>query len=243
MAIQTTVPSRTPDSPLVTTLPTRTGFDGSAYNSSLTNKEFFFADEGSFFVATNATVGTGIAGHAAPVVADTSTKTLLHVFNGNAAGGKWIYPQYIKLRWTAIGANGTSTFWVVYIDQKGSTAATSGGTASVAVNTNSGQSLASGGTVTFGAVLTTYTSARKVGAFQSRSVIQVAEDTQLITFGQPNQFPLTGGVTNGGTAILSSSNAFAPLAIAPGGNFGLVQTTIAQTAASSFDYEFGYVER
>jgi hypothetical protein len=243
MSVSTSVPNRTPDNPLNQTTPTRTGFDGSAYTSNLSNKEFFFADEGSFFVATNATVGTGIAGHAAPVVADTSTKMLLHVFNGNAAGGKWIYPQYLKLRWTAIGANGTSTFWVCYIDNKGSTAATSGGTATTPVNTNSGSSLASGGVVTFGAVATTFTSARKVGAFQSRSVIQVAEDTQLLTWGQPNQFPITGGVTNGGNAILSSSNAYAPLAIAPGGNFGVAQITVAQTAASSFDYEFGFVER
>lgn len=242
MAIQSAVPSRQADSTAVQS-PNRAGFDLSAYVAPLTNKEFFLADEGSYYVGTNATVGTGIAGHAAPVVADGSTKMLLHIFNGNAAGGKWIYPQYLKLRWTAIGANGTSTFFVAYIDQKGSTAVTSGGTESTPVNTNSGSSNASGGTLTFGAVATTFASARKVGAFQSRSVIQVAEDTQLITFGQPSQFPLTGGVTNGGTAICSLSNSYAPIAIAPGGNFGIAQITVAQSAASSFDYEFGFVER
>ena len=41
----------------------------------------------------------------------------------------------------------------------------------------------------------------------------------------------------------SYSNAYAPLAIAPGGNFGVAQITIAQAAASSFDYEFGFIER
>ena len=242
MAIQSAVPNRQGDSTAVQA-PNRAGFDLSAYVAPLTNKEFFLADEGSYFVGTNAVVGTGIAGHAAPVVADGSTKMLLHIFNGNAAGGKWIYPQYLKLRWTAIGANGTSTFFVAYIDQKGATAKTSGGDVSVPVNTNSASSLASGGILSFGAVVTSFTSARKVGAFQSRSVIQVAEDTQLITFGQPGQFPLTGGVTNGGTAICSLSNAYAPVAIAPGGNFGIAQITVAQTAASSFDYEFGFVER
>ena len=242
MARASSVPSRVADSTAVQA-PNRAGFDLSAYNAPLTAKEFFFADEGSYFVATNATVGTGIAGHAAPVVADTDTKCLLHIFNGNAAGGKWIYPQYLKLRWTAIGASGTSTFFVSYADQKGATARTSGGTASTPVNTNTGSNLASGGTLYFGAVVTAFTSSRKVGAFQSRSVIQVAEDTQLITWGQPGQFPLTGGVTNGGTAICSLSNANAPVAIAPGGNFGVAQITIAQAAASSFDYEFGFVER
>lgn len=242
MSIVTAVPSRQADSTAVQA-PNRAGFDLSAYTSPLTSKEFFLADEGSYFVATNATVGTGIAGHAAPVVADGSTKMLLHVFNGNAAGGKWIYPQYLKLRWTAIGASGTSTFFVAYIDQKGTTALTSGGTASTPVNTNSASSLASGATLTFGPCVTAFTSGRKVGAFQSRSVIQVAEDTNLITFGQPSQFPLTGGVTNGGTAIAAISNAYAPIAIAPGGNFGVAQITIAQAAASSFDYEFGFVER
>ena len=55
----------------------RNSWYGDRYVKSLGNSDWVLADEGSYFVATNATLATGIAGHAAPVVADTDTKALL----------------------------------------------------------------------------------------------------------------------------------------------------------------------
>lgn len=239
MAYQSALPTKNADGSSIVT-PSRTGAYNEAYVLPMGANEMFFADEGSFFVATNTTVGTGIAGHAAPVVADTDTKALLHLFNG---GTKNIYPLYFKARWTAVGANGTSTFWVAYIDNKGATARSSAGTAITPVSTNGFSSNTSAATLFFGPVVTAMTSSKRVSAFQARSVIQVAEDTHLITFGSATGAPLTGGVTNGGTAICSTYQTCAPCVIGPGGNLNISQITVAQTAASSFDFEFGYIER
>ena len=63
--------------------------------------------------------GTGIAGHAAPVVADTDTKALLHLYNG---GSKNIIPVFLKLEFSAIGAAGTISYNVIYTDSASATA-------------------------------------------------------------------------------------------------------------------------
>lgn len=198
-----------------------------------------FADEGSYFAASNATVGTGIAGHAAPVVADTDTKALLALYNG---GSRTIVPDFIFLEVTAAGTAGTLHYSVVYVDSKGSTARSSGGTQLTPVSTNSGNPFATGAEVYFGAVVTAMSNSKKVSQQIVREVIPVVQDTVMVVFGSPNA-GFRAGLTTAGTATNHAVQYMPPIAIEPGGNFNFSQIRPSQSAAASYQVTFGYWER
>lgn len=208
------------------TLPIGTGFQA-------------LADEGSVFTCMNATVGTGIAGHAAPVVADTDTKPLLFLYNN---GSKNIIPVSLHLQFTVIGAGGTISYNVAYIDNKGSSAYTSGGSAITPSNVKSNASSVTGAQVYFGAVVAAPASSKKVFQQVCREVIPVVQDTMHIYFGQPG-----GGVNNGltaaGTATHNLVQYAPPIVIAPGGNFAFTRIRASQSGADSYSFQFTYIER
>jgi hypothetical protein len=203
------------------------------------NGMFGLGDEGSVFTCVNATLGTGIAGHAAPVVADTDTKSLLLLYNG---GSKNIIPVSLHLQFTAIGAGGTISYNAIHIDNKGSTAYSSGGTAITPSNVKSSASSTTGATVYFGAVVSAFTSSKKVFQQVCREVIPVVQDTISVHFGGPN-----GGLNNALTAAGTATNNLVqyapPIVIAPGGNFGFIRTRASQSGADSYSFQFTYIER
>ena len=244
MAVQRNLPSTlNADSTAVATLPSRTGTYLEAYTLPLGGGgNYGYADEGSFFTCVNATVGTGIAGHAAPVVADTDTKALLHLYNNNSAGGKRIIPVFLHLAFTAIGAGGTISYNVAYLDNKGATARSSGGTAITPANAKSGASQTTGATVYFGAVVTAMTSSVKVWAAQCREVIPVVTDTMTVFFGGPTGVP-QAGLTTAGTATSHLVQYAPPICIDPGGNFNFARIRASQSGADSYTFSFGYIER
>lgn len=217
--------------------PGRNGRYGEAYVYSANNK-VGYVDEGSYFTAVNATLGTGIAGHAAPVIADTDTKTLLHIFNG---GQNRITLDYVWLRASAIGAGSSTTDFQVYIDTKGTTAKTSGGTVLAQVNSNSDSIISSGGVVTFGAVVTATSGSRKVAQRRLRSVVSVVEDHVLFNFGSPAGG--VGSMISTGTLVGTFYEAMPPVVIGPGHNFCLVQSGVSQSGANSYEVELGFWER
>lgn len=219
--------------------PSRTGPYLEAYTLPLGGGNHYFADEGSFFTCVNATVGTGIAGHAAPVVADADTKALLHLYNG---GSKNIIPVFLHLAFSAIGAGGTISYNVVYIDDKGSSAYTSGGTAITPASCKSETSVASGATVYFGAVVTAMSSSKKVFAQQCREVIPVVNDTMSIYFGMDGG-GMNAGITQAGTATAHTAQFAPPICINPGGNFNFARIRASQSGADSYTFSFGYIER
>jgi hypothetical protein len=238
MAIQRALPTRSVDNAAVT-YPSRTGAYGEAYTLPLGGGNLMFGDEGSFFTAVNATVGTGIAGHAAPVVADTDTKSLLHVFNG---GAKNIVPVFLQMAFSAIGAGGTISYNVAYLDAAGVTAKSSGGTVITPANVNSGVASTTGAIVTFGAVVTAPTSSRKVWAAQCREVIPVVNDVITVFFGPDGGVMQTANIPSG-TATASLVQYAPPIVIAPGGNLMFVRTRASQSGADSYTFTFGYLER
>jgi hypothetical protein len=221
--------------------PTRSGPYLEAYTLPVGGGLINAADEGSYFHASNATLATGIAGHAAPVVADTSTKALLHLYNG---GSKNIIPDYLFLEVTAAGTAGTIHYTTIYLDDKGSTARSSGGTAITPVNCNGGASgVSTSATVYFGAVVTAMDAAAvKVGQQIVREVIPVVQDTILMKFG-----PVSGAqhsaLATSGTGTNHCVQCFAPIVVPPGGNLVIAQIRPDQTAASSYQFSFGYIER
>lgn len=221
--------------------PNRANEDLSAYVQPLGSSNWSFADEGSYIVTNNATTGTGIAGHAAPVVADTDTKALLHLFNGTA---KNVVLDYLQLEVTAAGTAGTIQYTTIYLDNKGSTARSSGGTQITSfASANSGVTPDTTGLVMyFGAVVTAMSSSVKVGQQIVREVIPVVQDTILMKFGSGN-----GGahsaLTTAGTATDHCVQHFAPIVVAPGGNLNISQIRPSQSAAASYQFSFGFILR
>jgi hypothetical protein len=108
-------------------------------------RETVLAEEGTFFVASNPTPGTGIAGQPSQASFD-ETKPLMIVYNG---GNYSIYPLYLRLTCTAASTGNTVQRFTQTIDTGNKKSA--GGTLLTAVNTNMGSSVASSAVVTFGA--------------------------------------------------------------------------------------------
>lgn len=238
MAVQRSLPTRNADSSTVAT-PSRTSPYLDAYAVPLGGSNWAFADEGSYYVATNATLATGIAGHAAPAVADTDTKALLGVYNGTALN---LIPDYLYLEVTAAGTAGTITYSVVYIDNKGSNGVASGGTAITAFNSTrsgGGVSATTGLAMRFGAVVGTMSNSVKVGQQVAREVIPVVQDTLIMKFGGPNG-ALHSALTTAGTATNHMIQHFAPVCVSPGGNLNIASISANQSAARSYQFEFGF---
>jgi hypothetical protein len=237
MAINRTLPTRNVDGSTIVT-PSRTGPYMEAYNIQVGASNWVPADEGSYFVAQNPTVGTGIAGHAAPVVADTDTKALLHIYN---SGVKNIVLDYIWLEVTAAGTGGTITYAVGYLDAKGSTARSSAGTLCTPVCTGPAANT-SAAVAYFGPVVTAMTSSRCIAIQLLREIIPVVQDTALIKFGSPNG-GVHSGLTTAGTATCHIVNHFPPVVIGPGGNFNFASISPSQSAARSYQFSVGFWER
>lgn len=237
MAVARILPTRNADSSAVV-LPTRTDPYLGAYTTPMGGGNWAFADEGSYVVVNNATLATGIAGHAAPVVADTDTKPLFFLFNGTT---KNVVMDYLFLEVTAAGTAGTLHYTVVYLDNKASTAYTSGGTAITALpGSNSSISpVTTGLTCYFGAVVAAMTSSVKVGQQIVREVIPVVQDTTYMKFGGPNG-GFHSALTTAGTATCHVQQHFAPVVVAPGGNLNISQIRPSQSAASSYQFSAGF---
>ena len=244
MAYARSLPTFNPDGTAVVT-PARTGSHSEAYVLPLGGgKQSLYADEGSYFTAYNVTDGTGIIGHAAPVQADLSLKPLLHIFNGNtAASGKSIIIDFVRLRFTGIGAGSSTTDFTTWVDQNGATSKTSGGTVATSVNCRSDNPVATGAIVSFGAVIAVAGSLEKRLDHQRvRSVVSVVEDQMIFQFGASG-YGLPSAVATSGTNQCNIHTHFGPAVILPGGNFKLVQWGVTQSGANSYEYTVGWTER
>ena len=242
MAIQRALAtSPTADSATSTATPTRTGPYGEAYTLLLGGDLGQFADEGSFYIVQTTTPGTGVAGHAAPVQADLSTKPLIHCWNGNA--NQILIPKYIKVRLTAIGAGATTTDVEVWTETgAGASSRASGGTLmSPSLNTRSDKA-ADAAVTYFGPVVSTLTSAKRLCHSRVRSVVPVVEDQYTIVFGDM-AIGANAGLPTTGTNQLVAVVPMAPIAVYPGHNFQVHVWGASQSGAHSFDLEFGYVAR
>lgn len=201
-------------------------------------KKYLLADEGSYFVALNATPGTGVAGHAAPTTFD-NTKPFVLIKNGNVAGGKSLYLDYIKLVLTVAGAGGTLNYATHVLDA--GAGYTSGGTAQSPVNPNGGLNPSTQATIYTGAVVATAGGSQRVVAHQRvRTPISVVGDVTLYDFGG-TVIP-TGGVLEG-TTESERVIVCPPIMIPPQGWYKLVLWRGSQSGANSYENEIAYWER
>lgn len=203
---------------------------------------YVLSDEGTYFVISNPTPGTAIAGIAA-TGAFSDAESLLYIKNGASVGdGTRIYLDWLQLIVTAAGTNGTDHRFVSKTDS-GADRYTSGGSSITPVNPNMDSSAASVATVKFGALVTTAasTSARLIQNGLIRPVITVAGDVYTFEFGGAVQAP--PALITSGTAISQVNISHAPVVIGPQQYFVMSLHATAQTAASSYEFNGGYWER
>lgn len=236
MAIKRTRGTPNADSADSTT-PTRTSPHGDAYAIPVGLGRYGLAEEGSYFTALNATASTEIAGHAAPAIGDEATKPLVYLYNG---GTKYIGIDFIWMRTDTPNASSTASYYAVSVTAELSR--DSGGTAITPQNVRSDNPVSTGATVYFGASVCTPSASRLLARVLARSVIAVAEDQYVFTFGQDQRLP--GFAVSTGTTVTDRLVGLPPVVIAPGGEF--LFTLIAPSgAATAWDGELqmGYWER
>lgn len=216
--------------------PSRAGRYGESYNLQLSSKEWVSADEGSYFVATTPTPGTGIIGHAAPTTFD-ELKPYLVLYNG---GQNRIYPQYLRLHETVVSTAATRVQFTLALDQ--GNRYSSAGTACTKNNVNMDNTFSTGATITVGAVVATAASSsrRVIDHIVFRGTIDVVEDVYEIVFGASD------GAGQGGSRVATVGD-FArlapPLVVGPGQSFLVHQWAGSQSAGPTYQVSFGYIER
>ncbi len=241
MAINRTKGTANADSPSIV-LPVRQGRYGETYANVVGTGRHVAADEGSYFTIKNPTLGTAITLHAAPAIADTDTKSIIHLFNPTTSTVS-LYIDFIWMKQTVVNASSTASDYLVYIDNGGVTARASGGSAITPTNTRTSTvANSSAATVYAGAVVTNATTGTKIAQRTVRPVISVAEDQYVFYFGDTMQLPSSLALT--GTSWTSAAVGWPPVVIDPGGNFKFVQTgPSGATTAATMEFEMGWWER
>jgi hypothetical protein len=208
------------------------------------------ADEGTYFVAHNATndASTTLAGHAAPILADadvTMTKPYLHLVN-NAAVTSLVrcYLDFIEIEVVTAGANGTQACWAAQLDT-GATRITTPGTALTTVNPNMQSSATpvlapTGGAIVVGAEST---SVRHLGHGTNRPSIEIAGDKVMYLFGGEPDAVGAQSVT-AAASIRMSVVCLPPVILGPTDAFLLaMHSQASQTVAGVYKVRMGWVER
>ena len=222
---------------------------GSQKVANVWNSDHLLADEGSYFTAQNATVGTAIA-MTTSVVDDAATASSTHaqaapyiyLYNRGVTGDKSVYLKYIKL-FSRIGDQAwTSATQALFSLRADPTSRyTSGGTALSVYNQNTNTGNASQLLAYAGAnVVSLPTAAQRVLAHgMIQSSIPLAGSTWIWTFGDVT-FTTNFGYAS---AINSLTIPVAPVVIAPGWSLQLDIWATALAAAPTFEVEIGYAER
>ena len=194
----------------------------------------------SFFVATNATVGTGIATPASGVDTVTATAAETVIYNAaNASSGdnQWVVPLYYRLKATTANTNATNFRIAQVLDNVDRY--TSGGTTltskSSAVDTRNGYtSRTPKARIDFGVLVTTAaSSAQVIGNTALSDAVLVDDETLEIVYG--DQVP-------GGNKDTSNSMVCVPVWI--GRQCSLVYHHLApsQTVDAEFEVEIAFAE-
>lgn len=227
----------------------RLGGRGEQVIIPLTLSKYPLCDEGSYFKATNATIGTGII-HAL-TSSFSSTAAVFCLRNTDAEGAKRIYLDYVRLITgaTAIAMTAaTSIEMAITLDN--TNRHSSGGTAITPVNANMDSSTATIAALNFGAEVLTAASgsARTVArqAFARRAApAMVTGDQFLWDFGVVGAQTLAvAGSATPATAPTSFGAVVSPCIIGGGDslNFHLWYPSGA-TTAPTYEFEIGWWER
>jgi len=194
-------------------------------------------DDGAYYVATNPTPGTGVAGIAAADGFDDTEALLYLRNNATASEGTRIYLDYILLSATAAGTNGTNFSYAMTLDT-GAARYASGGSAITPVSPNMQNSDSPSCTLYFGAVVpSTSSTDRLVSHKPLRSVIKVVGDKYLFDFGGSKD---TSDMATAGTAICNMRIPCPPVVLGPTDMFLLHEFAASQSVAATYEFEIGF---
>lgn len=217
---------------------------------NLWNTDHALADEGAYFVATNPTPNTVIAGTTSVVDAanagatSAQTRPVLIVYNSWAAGAtsKSIYPRFL---WMMVSQVPTSaSFWDVafWLEPVGASAYVSGGSLITAVTTNPLPGIISAAVIHFGALTAaaTTTGGTLVSRRRIDNTVPVTLDEWIFLFGDVS---VSSDVLSGGTVVKRTSYRLPPIVIPPGYALKMGMWGTSNAAAPSWEFEFDYAER
>lgn len=196
------------------------------------------AVEGSYFVATNPTSGTGLIGIAASTALD-DLETFLHIRNTSST--KKVYLHYLHLKVTAAGTNGT-TFGCVMKGDRGASRFTSGGATITAINPNmASTNTATDVVIKAGPCVTTAATsdARLIGDYPLRTVIKVIGDSYLFTFGAgtPSTF---SGIPIEGTTQAALQIPCPPVILGENDQFLFHEFGASQSVGAAYTMSMGF---
>jgi hypothetical protein len=208
------------------------------------------ADEGSFFIATNATPGTAIA--TTTSVVDDATGATTHaqqkpvmlIQNQNSVSqGYNIYLMYLKMFIVQIPTSATVWRYAMRLDPL-STKITTPGTVITPQNPNGASSTLSRAYINFGAITTTDSTSspqqRLVANGSVSQAIPVANDEWFFNFGATFA-SIDSSITSANSKRMSFP--VPPIVIPPGWTWTLEMWGASNAAAPSWEFELGYAER
>ncbi len=225
--------------------PMRTSTRGEQVVTSLTGgKLHALADEGSYFLATNPTVATGIAGIAA---ADgyNAAETLFLLYNQSTeAEAVRLYLDFLELQCTVVDTAGTDIRFDHHIDN--TDRFTSGGSNITPVSPNMDSTASPKGRLRFGAVVSASASSsvRYLGGRQLSSTDLVTNDLMLFTYGGSNAFSSqAANLTEEATLARFWHVACPPVVLGPGDSYLFTINCASQTGAATWTFNAGWWER
>ena len=217
----------------------RFGRYGESLNIPLLTPLHGVSDEGSYYVLTNPTPGTGIATLAAPT-AWVATSPYILVKNNDVAGGRRVYFHYIKLICTNAGTGGASLHYDVYVDSTNRYTSGNGLATTSPINVNMDSSNSSVTQCYAGPLVATAASAsvRRLGGGVFKTGIPVVGDTYALYFG-------CDSVAVGSAVATINNVAFnhPPVIIGPQSCMLFYLWLPSQSGATSYEIEMGMWER
>lgn len=213
--------------------------------------DYALADEGGFWVSTNPTVGTGIAGTICTDDAATASSThaqfapAILIYNSDVAANPSsvsIYMKYIKLIVTTAPASATS--WKYSLRMDNLNRYSSGGSVITPVNPNPNSTKGSKALIYAGAIVPSALpsgNARLVANGTFDTAIPVVGDQYLMKFGNSEA---SMDQVNGGTTAKNMTYVVPPVVIPPGWCLALDMWGASNAVTPiSFEFEMGHVER
>jgi hypothetical protein len=206
------------------------------------------ADEGSYFIATNAAPMTPLA-TTTSIVTFAQTAGAVGVFfllknseSSTAIAAKRVYPDYLKIQLsTQLPTTATSLEYAVVLDDN-PVRYTSGGTAITPVNPNTEK--ASGGSVVtmYAGALTTAvpTNGRLVARGLWRGQIGILMDQHVLVFGGD---AAQAGAWSSGNVIVKTIEVAPPVVLGPAWNLAVTLWSAGVAAAARYEFEFGWWEK
>ena len=225
-------------------LSNRGGRYGEQYAIPLHSPRHALADEGSYFVAVNATPGTGIAVTGTITTFTDSGTTCGNLFMKNtesktASVPKRVYLDYIKLITVAGAATATTWMYAIVIDDN-PVRLTSGGTALAPLNPNGDSSATSIVTGSFGAlVIAAAMNRRLIARGNFKSTTPLPYDMFMLVSGGAPGASYSAADNVPGIFI----DVCPPIILGPQQNLLLSMWGLASNEIATFEHEIAWFER